>query len=216
MGLHRYISVTELARHREDLLSWVAGHGWTAPIVFMITYAVTVMLSLPVIGVLTVVVGFFFGIVPGALWSVIGATVGAAALHAATYTALGSWVARRADSSHMVGQAIEKMRAGFHRDAYSYIIFLRLVPVFPGFVINLVPALMGVPLGTYVVASVIGFIPMFLVLAGIGNGIGGILARGATPDLTIVFEPQILLPMLAMGLLSLAPVGYRRLMARKG
>jgi hypothetical protein len=57
---------------------------------------------------------------------------------------------------------------------------------------------------------------MFLVLAGIGNGIGGILARGATPDLTIVFEAQILLPMLAMGLLSLAPVGYRKLMARKG
>jgi uncharacterized membrane protein YdjX (TVP38/TMEM64 family) len=216
MGLHRYISFTELARHREDLLGWVASHGWTAPIVFMVTYAVTVLLSLPVIGVLTVVGGFFFGIVPGAIWSVIGATVGAAALHAATYTALGSWVARRADSSHMVGQAIEKMRAGFQRDAFSYIIFLRLVPVFPGFVINLVPALMGVPLGTYVVASVIGFIPMFLVLAGIGGGIGGILARGATPDLTIVFEPQILLPMLAMGLLSLAPVGYRWLMARKG
>src|SRR5206468_4002618 len=120
-------------RHRVDLLSWVAGHGWAAPIVFMVTYAVTVMLSLPVIGVLTVVGGFFFGIVPGALWSVIGATVGAAPLHAATYPALGSWVARR-----------------------------------------------------------------------------------AAPDLTIVFEPQILLPMLAMGLLSLAPVGYRRLMARKG
>jgi uncharacterized membrane protein YdjX (TVP38/TMEM64 family) len=215
MGLHRYISFTELARHRGELVAWVDGHGWTAPVVFMLGYAVTVALSLPVIGILTVVGGFFFGVVPGALWSVIGATLGAAALHAATYTALGGWFARRADSSHMVGQAIERMRAGFQRDAFSYIIFLRLVPVFPGFVVNLVPALMGVPLGTYVAASIIGFIPMFLVLASIGSGIGGILARGAVPDLAIVFEPQILLPMLGMGILSLAPVAYRRLTARK-
>ncbi len=215
-GLHRYISFTELARHREELLVWVAGHGWTAPLVFMLGYAVTVALSLPVIGVLTVVGGFLFGVVPGALWSVIGATIGAAALHAATFTALGAWFARRADSNHMIGQAIERMRAGFQRDAFSYIIFLRLVPVFPGFVINLVPALMGVPLGTYVVASVIGFIPMFLVLASIGSGIGGILARGAIPDLAVVLEPQILLPMLGMAVLALAPVAYRRLAARKG
>ena len=216
MGLHRYISFTELARHRGELLDWVASHGWTAPIAFMAGYAVTVAVSLPVIGVLTVVGGFFFGVVPGTIWSVIGATVGAAALHAATYTALGGWFARRADSSHMVGQAIERMRAGFQRDAFSYIIFLRLVPIFPGFVVNFVPALMGVPLGTYVTASVIGFIPMFLVLASIGSGIGAILARGAMPDLTVVLEPQILLPMLGMAVLSLAPVAYRRLTSRKG
>jgi uncharacterized membrane protein YdjX (TVP38/TMEM64 family) len=215
-GLHRYISFAELARHRVDLQLWVDGHGWTAPVAFMVLYAVTVALSLPVIGVLTVVGGFFFGVVPGALWSVIGATAGAAGLHAATYTALRGWVARRADSSHMVGQAIERMRAGFQRDAFSYIIFLRVVPVFPGFITNLVPALMGVPLGTYVVASVIGFVPMFLVLASIGSGIGGILARGATPNLGVVFEPQIMLPMLGMGILSLVPVGYRWLTARKG
>jgi uncharacterized membrane protein YdjX (TVP38/TMEM64 family) len=215
-GLYRYISFAELARHRGALLAWVSGHGWTAPAVFMLGYALAVALSLPVIGVLTVSAGFLFGVVPGAIWSVVGATAGAAALHAATYTALGAWLSRRADGSRTIGQAIERMRAGFQRDAFSYIVFLRVVPVFPGFVINLVPALMGVPLGTYVAASVIGFIPMFLVLASIGSGIGGILARGAVPDLTVVLEPPILLPMLGMGLLALAPVAYRRLAARKG
>ncbi|MBL8836326.1 MAG: TVP38/TMEM64 family protein [Alphaproteobacteria bacterium] len=216
LGLHRYVSFGELARHREDLLAWVASHGQTAPLLFMLAYAFGVAFSLPVIGAFTAIAGFLFGLLPGAAYSVIAATVGAAALHAATYTTIGAWITRRADSSHMLGAAIERMRAGFQRDAFSYILFLRVVPVFPGFVTNLVPAMMGVPLGTYVLASFIGFVPVFLVLSSIGSGIGAIIARGATPDLSMMFEAPILLPLAGLGVLALVPIAYRRFAARRG
>ncbi len=215
-GLHRSLSFSELARHRGELLDWVASHGQTAPLLFMLVYAICVGLSLPVIGAFTAMAGFLFGLVPGAAYSVVAATVGAAALHAAAYTAMGAWLTRRADSSHMIGAAIERMRAGFRRDAFSYIIFLRVVPVFPGFVTNLVPAMMGVPLGTYILASFIGFVPVFLVLASIGSGIGAIIARGATPDLSMMFEPPILLPLLGLGALALVPIVYRRFASSRG
>ena len=92
---------------------------------------------------------------------------------------------------------------------------LRLVPLFPFWLVNLVPALLGVPLKTYVIATAIGIIPGTFVFASVGNGLGEVLAAGETPDVSVIFEPHVLIPILGLAALALIPVFYKAWKARK-
>ena len=107
------------------------------------------------------------------------------------------------------------MEAGFKENALSYLLVLRLVPLFPFWLVNLVPAFLGVALGTYVLGTFLGIIPGSLVFASVGNGLGAVFDAGKTPDLGIIFEPAILGPILALSLLALVPIGYKRIVAKK-
>jgi uncharacterized membrane protein YdjX (TVP38/TMEM64 family) len=109
-----------------------------------------------------------------------------------------------------------RMEDGFNRDAFSYLLFLRLVPGFPFWAVNLVPAFLGVRLGTYVAATLIGIIPATFIFAGVGNGLGAILDAGGTPDLGIITEPEVWLPFAGLAVLALLPVAYRRYKRRRG
>jgi uncharacterized membrane protein YdjX (TVP38/TMEM64 family) len=94
-------------------------------------------------------------------------------------------------------------------------LFLRLIPLFPFWLVNLVPAFLGVPLRTYFFATLVGVIPGALVFASLGNGLGVILDAGEKPDLGIMFRPEVLLPLLALAVLALLPVAYKKFKARK-
>jgi uncharacterized membrane protein YdjX (TVP38/TMEM64 family) len=107
------------------------------------------------------------------------------------------------------------MEAGFRENALSYLLVLRLIPLFPFWLVNLVPAFLGVALGTYVFGTFVGIIPGSLVFASVGNGLGAVFDAGGTPDLGIIFEPAILGPILALSLLALLPVAYKRLTGKK-
>jgi uncharacterized membrane protein YdjX (TVP38/TMEM64 family) len=106
------------------------------------------------------------------------------------------------------------MEAGFRENAFNYLLVLRLIPLFPFWLVNLVPAFLGVPLRTYVVATLLGIIPGSLVYASVGNGLGVVFDQGDTPDLGIIFKPAILGPILGLAALALLPVVYRRYKAR--
>ena len=108
------------------------------------------------------------------------------------------------------GPKLRKLEDGFGKNAFSYMLVLRLVPVFPFFLVNLAPAFLGVPLRTYVVATFLGIIPGTFVFASLGNGLGAVFDAGRDPDLGLIFEPEILGPILALALLALLPVVYRR------
>lgn len=209
LGLHRYISFSTLAQHRQTLLAWVAEYGVLAGIAFAVVYAVVVAFSLPGGALLTLTSGFLFGVVGGTLCAVIGATIGATAVFLAARTALGDFLRAKA------GAAVRRMEEGFREDALSYLLVLRLVPLFPFWLVNLVPAFLGVPLRTYVLGTFIGIIPGTLVFASVGNGLGSVFDAGGTPDLGIIFRPAILLPILGLAVLALIPVGYKRWKARK-
>ena len=88
---------------------------------------------------------------------------------------------------------------------------LRLVPVVPFWLVNLVPALLGVPFRTFLIGTAIGIIPGTIVYTLVGNGLGAVLDQGGTPDLDIIFEPEILAPILGLALLAMSPVLYHRL-----
>lgn len=208
LDLGQYLSIDTLRQHRAALTGYVAAHGIVASLVFMALYAVAVALSIPGAAVLTIAAGFLFGIVWGAVLVVTGATIGAVAIFLAARTAVGDLLRRKA------GPTMKKLEAGFHANAFSYLLTLRLIPVVPFWLLNLVPAFLGVPLGTYTLATLIGIIPGTLVYVSVGNGLGATLEAGREPDLGIIFAPEILLPLLGLALLSLAPAVYKKLAGR--
>lgn len=207
--LDRYVSFATLQKHHEALSVFVADNGVLAALLFVAVYAVATAVSLPGGAVLTITGGFLFGTVLGSVYVVVGATLGATAIFLAARTAVGEPLRARA------GPALKRMEAGFRENALNYLLFLRLIPVFPFWLVNLVPAFLGVPLRTYVLGTFVGIIPGSVVYASVGNGVGALLEVGGTPDVGIIFRPEILLPILGLGVLALLPPLYKRFRGRK-
>ncbi len=209
LGLNQYISFDALRDNRELLTGWVAENGLLACAVYAACYAVLVAFSIPGAAVMTIAGGFLFGPWLGAALTVIGATVGAVAVFLAARYALADFLRARA------GGAIRRMEDGFCANALSYMLFLRLVPVFPFWLVNLVPAFLGVGFGTYLLGTFIGIIPGSVVYSLVGDGVGAMLDAGKDVDLGIIFEPRFLLPVIGLALLALVPVGYQKLKASR-
>jgi uncharacterized membrane protein YdjX (TVP38/TMEM64 family) len=209
LGLDQYLNFETLRRHRAELLAFVERNAVLAPVLFVLVYAAVIALSIPGGAILTIAGGFLFGIVLGTILVVIGATAGATAIFLIARSALGDALRAR------IGPRARRMEEGFREDAFNYLLFLRLIPLFPFWLVNIVPALLGVGLGTYVVATAIGIIPGSLVYASVGNGLGAVFDAGETPDLGIIFRLEIILPIAGIALLALLPVGYRKFKARR-
>jgi uncharacterized membrane protein YdjX (TVP38/TMEM64 family) len=210
LGLHHYVSFETVARHRDGLLLWVEAHPVLAPLAFGAVFALTIACLIPSGVVFAVTGGFLFGTVLGGLCTVVGATVGITVVFLAARTAFRDMLSAR------MGPALRRMEAGLRRDAFSYLLVLRLIPILPFFVVNIAPALLGVPFRTYFVASILGFVPTIFVLASIGSGLGAIFDAGGTPDAGMLLEPQIFLPLLGLAVLALIPVVYRRFRKEPG
>jgi uncharacterized membrane protein YdjX (TVP38/TMEM64 family) len=208
-GLHKYVGFEQIKQHRDALKGWVEAWGLAAALVFALGYAAMTAFSIPGGAVATITGGFLFGLWLGTASAVVGATIGAIAVFLAARTAFGDALRRKA------GPALRRMEDGFKQDAFSYLLVLRLVPLFPFWLVNLVPALLGVRLGPYAAATAIGIIPGTFVYASVGNGLDALFREGMTPDLGIVFQPSILLPILGLALLALIPVVYKRLKSRR-
>jgi uncharacterized membrane protein YdjX (TVP38/TMEM64 family) len=199
-GGHRYLTFSALAENRLWLCGLAAHWGFVAAIAYIAAYAAVVALSVPGGAILTIAGGFLFGLWLGALCAVVGATSGAGCIFLAARAGLGG-LAQRA------GPFFGKLEAGFRADAFNYLLFLRLVPVFPFWLVNLVPALAGVRLGTFLFATFIGIIPGTFVYASLGSGLGRIVEQ---PDLAIIFHPSVLGPIVGLAVLALIPVWYKR------
>jgi uncharacterized membrane protein YdjX (TVP38/TMEM64 family) len=204
-GGYRYLTFSALAENRDWLSSLVQYWGLAAGFVFIAIYGALVALSVPGAAVLTIAGGFLFGTWLGALCAIIGGTLGATAIFLAARAGLGS-LAQRA------GRFVGKFEAGFRADAFSYLLVLRLVPIFPFWLVNLVPALVGVKLPTYILATLLGIIPGSFVYASLGNGLGSVVEE---PDLAIVFRPSVLVPIIGLALLAVVPIGYKRWRAKR-
>lgn len=205
LDLDRHLSFQALGDHREALLAFVRGNAAAAGASYVAAYALAVAFSVPGATVLTLAGGFLFGTWLAAAYAVVGATAGAAAVFLAARSAFGGALRRRA------GPWAGRLESGFRKDAFSYLLALRLMPVFPFWLVNLVAALLDVPFGTYILGTMLGIIPGSLVYASIGNGLGTVFEGGGVPDPGILLEPEVLLPLAGLALLSLAPILYRRL-----
>jgi uncharacterized membrane protein YdjX (TVP38/TMEM64 family) len=210
LGGHEYLSFATLAEHRGALLEWYAANALLAAVGFWAFYALAVAFSLPGAVWLTLMGGFIFGTGMAMVLTISSATVGAALIFLAARYALADYLHAKA------GGMVRKMEDGFRENAFSYLLVLRLVPIFPFWLVNLVPALLGMRFGSYTLATFIGIIPGSFVYCSLGNGLGALFEQGQQPDLGIIFQPDVLTPIVGLAVLSLVPVVYKKLRARKG
>jgi len=204
LNLYRYLSFDSLKMHRAILVDWTHQHFFQAILGFMLIYTVAVAISIPGAAFLTILSGFLFGPLIGSIIVVIAATLGAYIVFIAVELAFHDWVEKKA------AKWLQSMKQGFQDNAFSYLLFLRLVPVFPFWLINIVPALLGMSKRIFITATFIGIIPGSFVYTLVGNGLGHVFDANKIPTLSIIFEPEILIPILALAVLSLVPVAYKR------
>jgi len=153
--------------------------------------------------------GFLFGLHLGTAMAVVSATVGATILF---------FIARSSFREFLQGRALgplQTIKTGFQQDAFNYLVFLRLVPLFPFWLINLAAACLDVPPRTFIAGTFLGIIPGAAIYASVGNGLGRMMDQSSKPDLDILLSPNILIPLLALAALSLVPIAYRRLRRAK-
>lgn len=203
LDLTRFLTYDSLQRNHAFLQHWVGAHPWGAMAIYVGVYIVVISLSLPGGAFMTTVGGYLFGIVAGTLLAAGSATIGAVIVFIAARKASRNFIQRR------TGRILRRIEAGFKRDMLSYMIFLRVVPVFPFLAINLALAFLGAPLKLYTLTTFFGIIPGSAIYAGVGNGLGELLDAGKTPSAGMLLEPAIYVPILLLALLSLLPIGYR-------
>jgi uncharacterized membrane protein YdjX (TVP38/TMEM64 family) len=226
MGWHRYLSLETLVRHRAAIDSFVAARCPLAVATFIAVYVAAVALSIPGAAILTITGGVLFGWVVGGLAAMIGATTGATIVFLIARGACGESILRRA------GPLASKLADGFRADAFHYLLFLRLVPVFPFWLVNLAPAVVGVRLPTFVLATALGIIPATFAFALVGMGLDSVIAAqeaayrtclaAGHPDCRLDFSmsalvtPQLLAAFVALGVVALIPVAVRKWRAQPG
>jgi uncharacterized membrane protein YdjX (TVP38/TMEM64 family) len=208
LDLDHYLTFAALREHREALTAFVDRHMLLAGLIYIVAYALVIALSVPGGAVLTIAGGFLFGSVIATLAVVFAATLGATLVFLIAKTALGDPLRARA------GPFLKRMEAGFQEDALNYLLVLRLIPIFPFWIVNLVPAFLGVPLRTYVLGTFVGIIPGSFVFASVGAGIGSVLDSGEEFSPSSVLTPQIVIALVGLAALALLPVAYRKLKAR--
>lgn len=210
--LRDYLSFDALRDNREALIAFRDSNYLLTAVIFMLAYMVIVAFSLPGAAIATLTGGFLFGIFPGVLFNLIGATSGAVIIFLAAQWGLGEKLKERMDASDGM---VAKIKQGIDENQWSMLFFIRLVPAVPFFVANLIPAFLGVPLYRFVISTFFGIVPGGLVYTSVGAGLGEVFATGETPNLGIIFEPHILLPILGLCALSLMPIVIKKFTGKK-
>ncbi|MCL9683361.1 TVP38/TMEM64 family protein [Legionella maioricensis] len=203
--LNQYLTYSSLKLHHKQLTSWTDSHYIYAVVLFMTIYILCIVASIPVALFLTLTGGLFFGVLWGALYVVISATIGSTLIFLIIKFALSDWMTKR------TAQWVKKMRRGFQHDAFAYLLVLRLIPLFPFWVVNIVPALLGIETKIFILATFLGIIPGSLIYAAIGGELNHLFDIGQTPDVKIIFSPQLFLPLLGLAFLSLLPIFYTKI-----
>ncbi|MBV2359892.1 TVP38/TMEM64 family protein [Thalassococcus sp. CAU 1522] len=211
--LRDHLGFEALRDNREALLAFRDTHYAATVGLFILAYIAIVAFSLPGATIATLTGGFLFATFPGALFNMIAATIGATAIFLAARWGLGARLAERMESSDGM---VKRIKDGIDENQWSMLFLIRLVPAVPFFVANLVPAFVGVPLWRYVVTTFLGIAPGAVVYTSVGAGLGEVFERGETPDLGIIFAPEILLPILGLCALAALPILIKAVRGKKG
>jgi len=201
--LHDYLSFEALRDNRDSLIAFRDNNYLLTVLLFVAAYTTVVTFSLPGAAIASITGGFLFATFPGSLFNIVAATMGATLIFLAARWGMGERLAAKMEASE---GAVKKIKDGIDENQWSMLFLIRLVPAVPFFVANLVPAMVGVPLHRFVISTFLGIIPGGVVYTSVGAGLGDVFARGQTPNLGIIFEPQILLPILGLCALAALPM----------
>jgi uncharacterized membrane protein YdjX (TVP38/TMEM64 family) len=211
--LRDYLTFDTLKENRKALLAFRDANYALTVLAFIAAYILIVAFSLPGATIATLTGGFLFSTFPGALFNILAATIGATAIFMAARWGGGEKLAAKMDSSE---GAVKKIKSAIDDNQWEALLLIRLVPAVPFFVANLIPALVGVSLFRFVVSTFFGIIPGAVVYTSVGAGLGEVFARGETPNLGIIFEPAILLPILGLSALAALPIILKAVRGKKG
>ncbi len=220
-GLHRYLSLETIVQNKVKLESFVSAHTLVAVLIYAAVYIVSVALSLPGAVILTILGGFIFGWQLSAPVTVVAATIGAVIVFQIVKTSLGASIAERA------GPFVARLSQGFANDAFNYMLFLRLVPAFPFFIVNAVAGLCRVDLKSFTLATFLGIIPGTIAFSWLGGGLDSIIAAQKSAHDTCLaakspaacpFElsasslltPELLTAFVVLGVIALIPIAVKK------
>jgi uncharacterized membrane protein YdjX (TVP38/TMEM64 family) len=209
-GLGEWLSFETLARHRITLSGWVSGHPMLSAGAFVAIYTVVAALALPGAVWLTLGGGFLFGAALGTALTVAGATMGATLLFLFAQRVFG------ADALQKLGPKAEGLARGIQANAWSYLLVLRLVPLFPFFLVNLVPAFCGVRPEVFIVTTCLGIVPGTAVFALSGAGLGRVLDAGGMPSLSGILTPEIIAALCGLAALALLAIPLKKRFSASG
>ncbi len=225
-GAHKYLSLSAIAENRDVLQEFVASNFILSIFAYMALYVAAVAFSVPGASLLTITGGFLFGWFVGGTVTVVAATIGATAIFLIAQTSFGDVLSKKA------GPLAKSLADGFQQDAFNYLLFLRLVPVFPFWLVNIAPALFNVRLPTFVIGTFLGIIPGTFAFCIVGSGLDSIIdaqkasydacvaANGAgnctfSLDVGALLTPQLLAGFAALGVVALIPVIIKRVKASR-
>jgi uncharacterized membrane protein YdjX (TVP38/TMEM64 family) len=201
--LDRYLTLDALKAHRDELLAFTEAHYATAVVMYIAIYCLLVAVSLPGAVILTLAGGFLFGPMMATIYVNVGATTGSTLAFLAARYLFRDWVEAR------FGHRLGPLQQGLSKNGFSYLLTLRLIPIFPFFLINLLSGLTRIRLSTYVLATALGIIPGAFVYAYAGRQLGTI------NSLSEIASPRVLLAFVLLGLLAVLPPLYNWLRARR-
>ncbi len=207
--LRGQVSFQALADNRESLLAWRDANFAIAALTFTAIYVAVAAFSIPGAVWITIAGGFLFGTVGGTAYAVLGATMGATALFLAAKTGLGDMLRQKASGW------LSRFEEGVRENDVSFMLVMRLVPAVPFFVANLAPAFLGVRSITFIWTTLVGIIPGAAVYASVGAGLGEVFERGEIPDLGVIFEPHVILPLLGLAALAALPTAVKLIKRRR-
>ena len=211
--LRDYLTFDALAENRERLIAFRDVNFLLTAVVFIAIYTIVVAFSLPGALIMTLAGGFMFATFPGFLFNVIAATTGASGIFIAARWGFGKQLGAKLEGSEGIAK---KIKDGINENQWSMLFLIRLVPAVPFFIANLIPAFLEVPLRRFVVSTFFGIIPGSVVYTSVGAGLGEVFANGETPNLGIIFEPHILLPIVGLCVLAVLPIIIKSVRGNKG
>jgi uncharacterized membrane protein YdjX (TVP38/TMEM64 family) len=203
-GLGDYLSFETIKLYRQELTAFVAENALLAGFAYVLVYVVAVAFSFPGAVFLTLTGGFLFGAVTGTLLTVLGATIGATIIFLFARTIFGD------DALERFGAPAQKLAENIRKNAASYLLVLRLVPLFPFFLVNLIPAFVGVRTSIYVLTTFFGIMPGTAVFSLSGAGLGSVLDRGEEISVGSILTPEIIAGLVGLALLSLAAIPLKK------
>ena len=211
-GLQDYLSLAVLAEQRDTIKAFVAERQVLSILGYFVLYTAAVAFAFPAASVLTIFAGFVFGWWVAAILTVFAATLGATAIFLAARSACGDLLRKRA------GPFVAKLADGFSKDAFSYLLVLRLAPVFPFLIVNIAPAFFDIRLRTYAAATFLGIIPGTVAYSWLGQGLDSIIAAAAAAGREIsvsdLVTPEITIAFLGLAIVAAIPTLIRKFRGR--
>jgi uncharacterized membrane protein YdjX (TVP38/TMEM64 family) len=197
-GYGQYLNVETLLASKDQVQGYINENSVTASLIFIALYTSIVALSLPFASFLTLSAGLLFGLAQGTILVVISATVGACIIFLIARSSFGNLLKEKA------GKIYKKIENEMQNNAVSYLLFLRLVPLFPFFLVNIVPALFNIKTRDYIWTTALGILPGTFIYVNVGRSLGTV------ENPTDLVSTDIILSIALLGIIALMPSLYKK------